>query len=98
MRRFILAWKVNRYDERLQSRIVNYADDFVICCRGRAEEALAAVKRLMEIMKLTLNETKTRIASLPEDSFDFLGYTFGRRYSRRTGGAFIGIAPSKKKV
>ena len=33
MRRFVLAWKVLGHEQRLQAKIVNYADDFVICCR-----------------------------------------------------------------
>jgi hypothetical protein len=30
--------------------------------------------------------------------FDFLGYTFGRMYSPRTGGAYLGARPARKKV
>ena len=29
------------------AHIVNYADDFVICCRGDAAEALAAMRAMM---------------------------------------------------
>ena len=36
-------------------------------------------------LKLTVNEDKTRICTVPEGKFDFLGYTFGRMYSPRTG-------------
>ena len=36
-------------------------------------------------LKLTVNEEKTRICKAPEGEFDFLGYTFGRMYSARTG-------------
>jgi RNA-directed DNA polymerase len=46
------------------------------------------LQRLREIMgklKLTVNEEKTRICKVPEGEFDFLGYTFGRMYSARTG-------------
>ena len=98
MRRFVLGWKTLGHADRLQARLVNYADDFVICCRGTADEALSVVHRLMEQLKLTVNETKTRIAKLPQDTFNFLGYTFGRRYSRRTGKAYFGLAPSQQKV
>ena len=36
MRRFVLGWKSGGHEHRLQAHIVNYADDFVICCqRGR---------------------------------------------------------------
>jgi exonuclease III len=47
---------------------------------------------------LTVNETKTRVCKLPEEKFDFLGYTFGRCYSPKTGRAYIGTVPSKKRV
>lgn len=33
MRRFICGWKELGYEARFQSKIVNYADDLVICCR-----------------------------------------------------------------
>jgi len=36
MRRFVLGWKKLGHQMRLRAYIVNYADDFVICCRGRA--------------------------------------------------------------
>ena len=38
-------------------------------------------------LKLTVNEEKTRICKVPEGQFDFLGYTFGRMYSKTTGKA-----------
>jgi RNA-directed DNA polymerase len=65
-------------------RYNNYADDLVICCRGRAEEAPAVMRDLMTKPKLTVNETKTRVCKLPKEKFDFLGYTFGRCYSLKT--------------
>jgi group II intron reverse transcriptase/maturase len=98
MRRFILGWKVLGHDRRLDARIVNYADDFVICCRGTAQEAMTAMRGMMEKLKLTVNETKTHVCQVPDESFDFLGYTIGRCYSPRTGGAYIGARPSRKKI
>jgi len=98
MRRFVLGWKKLGHEERLGACIVNYADDLVICCRSRAEEALATMRSMMTKLKLTVNETKTRIAMLPEEKFDFLGYTFGRCYSTKTGRAYLGTAPSKTRV
>ncbi len=85
MRRFVLGWKKLGHEKRLQARIVNYADDLVICCRGQAEEALTTMRDIMTKLKLTVNETKTRVCKLPEEKFDFLGYTFGRCYSSKTG-------------
>jgi len=98
MRRFVLGWKVLGYQRRLDAHVVNYADDFVICCRGTASEADHAMRGLMRRLKLTVNETKTRVRLIPEESVDFLGYTIGRCYSPRTGRAFIGTRPSKRRV
>jgi len=98
MRRFVLGWKKLGHEKRLAAYIVNYADDLVICCRGRAEEALATMRDIMTKLKLTVNETKTRVCKLPEEKFDFLGYTFGRCYSSKTGRAYLGTVPSKKRV
>jgi RNA-directed DNA polymerase len=98
MRRFVLGWKKLGHEKRLRAYIVNYADDLVICCRGNAEEALAAMRGIMQKLKLTVNETKTRVCKLPEEKFDFLGYTFGRCYSSQTGRAYLGTVPSKKRV
>jgi hypothetical protein len=78
---------------------VTYADDLVILCRkGKAEEALARMRELMGRLKLTVNEEKTRICKVPEGEFDFLGYSFGRMYSARTGQARLGMRPSKKSI
>ena len=53
---------------------------------------------MMSKLKLTVNETKTRVCHLPEEKFDFLGYTFGRCYSMKTGRVYLGTVPSKKRV
>src|SRR5271169_3777046 len=98
MRRFVLGWKTLGHETRYQARIVNYADDFVILCRRRADKALAEMRNMMGRLKLTVNETKTHVCRLPAGSFDFLGYTFGRMYSPRTGGAYLGARPARKKV
>jgi RNA-directed DNA polymerase len=98
MRRFVLGWKVLGHERRFRARIVNYADDFVICCRGSADAAMTAMRSMMTSLKLTVNETKTHVCHLPEEDFDFLGYTLGRCYSPRTGRAYLGTKPSRKKV
>jgi len=98
MRRFILGWKQLGHEQRLQARIVNYADDFVICTRGRADEAMATMRDMMSKLKLQVNEQKTRRSQLPEDTFTFLGYTFGRHFSRQTGRPYVGPRPALKKV
>ena len=98
MRRFVLGWKQLGNEQRFRAHIVNYADDLVICCRDSAEEASAAMQRLMERLGLTVNTNKTRVCRVPEGTFDFLGYTFGRCYSTKTGRAYIGTRPSRKRI
>jgi group II intron reverse transcriptase/maturase len=99
MRRFVLAWKMLGLEQSLGSRIVTYADDLVILCRkGKAKEALSRLREIMGKLKLTVNEEKTRICKVPEGEFDFLGYTFGRMYSARTGKAYLGFRPSRKSI
>lgn len=68
---------------------VRYADDWVIGIRGSIEEArliLAKVKAFCTSIELTLSETKTKLTSLNQDSFLFLGTKIYRsthvRYSR----------------
>ena len=97
-RRFILAWKKFGWDHRTQSVIVNYADDFVICCcPGKGSIALGAMTQIMEKLGLTVNERKTRLVRVPEENFDFLGYTIGRFYGKG-GRPYIGTRPSKKAL
>jgi group II intron reverse transcriptase/maturase len=98
MRRFVLGWKQLGHEKRLRASILNYADDLVICCRAQAEEARRVMQDLMSRLKLTVNETKTRVCRIPEEKFDFLGYTLGRCYSAETGRPYIGTVPSKKRI
>lgn len=99
MRRFVLGWKVGGHERRLDAHIVNYADDFVICCKpGKADEAMTVMREMMGKLKLTVNEKKTRQCDVKEETFTFLGFTFGRQVSWKTGRPYIGPAPAKKKV
>jgi RNA-directed DNA polymerase len=98
MRRFVLGWKGLGHESRLDAHIVNYADDFVICCRGSADKALTVMTDMMSKLKLTVNATKTHVCQVPEETFDFLGYTFGRCYSPKTGRGYIGTKPAKKRI
>ena len=99
MRRFVLGWKMLGLERSLGSRIVTYADDLVILCRkGKAAEALQRLHEIMGKLKLTVNEEKTRTCKVPEGQFDFLGFTFGRMYSAKTGKAYLGYRPSKKSI
>jgi RNA-directed DNA polymerase len=99
MRRFVQGWKHLGHEQRLDAHLVNYADDFVICCKpGWAQEADQVMRDLMARLRLTVNEKKTRTCSVWEETFTFLGFTFGRQTSWRTGRAYVAPSPSKKKV
>jgi len=99
MRRFVLGWKQKGHEQRLKAHIVNYADDFVICCKaGNAEEAMTVMREMMGKLKLTVNERKTKRCSVPEETFTFLGFTFGPHVSWKTGRTYVAPAPAEKKV
>jgi group II intron reverse transcriptase/maturase len=98
MRRFILGWKVLGHERRLDAHIVNYADDFVICCRGTADAALPVMRTMMAQLRLTVNDVKTRLCRGPDEPFDFLGYPIGRCYAPTTGWAYLGVRPSATKL
>ena len=85
------------HEKRLKAYIINYADDLVICCRAGADQALGGMRNMMSRLKLTVNESKTRVCRLPEEKFDFLGYSCGRCYSPKSGRARV-TTPSKKRV
>ena len=97
-RRFVLAWRDHGHQAHLDAHVVNYADDFVICCRpGAAEAAMTRMKTLMTRLGLEVNESKTRLARLDEEDITFLGYSIGRFYAK-DGRAFIGTRPSRKAI
>jgi group II intron reverse transcriptase/maturase len=96
-RRFILGWR-KLGPKQCQGRIVSYADDFVICCDREAGKALQAARRLLGRLGLTLNETKSCVRRLPEESLDFLGYTLGICYRVGSGVPYLGTRPSEKTI
>jgi len=96
-RRFLVAWEQFGWHEKFRTRIVNYADDFVILSRGRGQAALSAARTLVSALGLTLNEEKTRLCRAGREAFNFLGYTFERLYSFG-GRPYVGKRPSDKSV
>ena len=98
MNRFLKYWRIKGHDENFRARIVSYADDFVILSRGRAREAFHLTSSVMERLGLKLNQDKTIVMDARTGTFDFLGYTFGRIWFRKTGKWYLGACPSKKSV
>lgn len=91
-------WREKRLEERLNARLVRYADDFVVVCRGRAEAAMGEVRAVIESLGLSLNEAKTRRVDAWRESFVFLGFDIRMRRSPRTGRAFPMVRPSPKAM
>jgi RNA-directed DNA polymerase len=96
-RRFLLAWEKFGFGRKFCSRIVNYADDFVILCRERAGDALKAARDLIAKLGLTLNEEKTRECQAGKTPFTFLGYTFEMLHCFG-GKPYLGLRPSDKSA
>jgi len=96
MNRFLKYWRQNGLGQRLRARVVVYADDLVILSRKHAGEAHEVLKDVMTRIGLTVNETKTKLREATSERFDFLGYTFGPYWDRRTGRRYLGAGPSSK--
>jgi len=98
MNRFLRAWRDRGMNQHLKTKVVAYADDFVILCRGTAGPALAVTRRWMTNLKLTVNEQKTCLRDARQETFDFLGYTFGPMVHRPTGHTYLAARPSRKAM
>lgn len=99
MHRFLKYWYQCGKGRQFSARIVNYADDFVILSRGKAKEAMEWTAGVMDRLKLTLNTTKTCVRDARKETFDFLGYTFGRQVVwTKDGTRGMDARPSKKSI
>ena len=98
MNRLLKGWRNTKRGEQFDAHIVNYADDFVILSRGKAAEALNWTRQVVTRMGVTLNEAKTSIKQARQESFSFLGYTFGPHRYKKDGHWYLGASPSKKAV
>lgn len=98
-RRFLLAWKKLGYESKLNARVVNYADDFVICCKPHTSaKANEAMRQIISRIGLHINQDKTQVVNLGKKShFDFLGYTIGS-FVNKDGLHYYGTKPSKKAL
>ena len=67
-------------------RIVRYADDFVLMGREISDRVLKKLHEVLTRMELQLNTEKTKIVNAACESFDFLGFTFHKRWSRTQRG------------
>lgn len=94
MRRFVKT--MNFWGGNCKAHVINFADDFIIACKGSAEKMLRIARRTIEELGLKMNEEKTKLKNAKRESFDFLGYTFGPKYYRPEGRWYLGTEPSRK--
>jgi RNA-directed DNA polymerase len=76
-------------------KIVRYADDFVLLGKQISSNTIEMLKKILKRMELTLNEEKTKILNVKEETFDFLGFTIGYRNGFRNK-KYLSITPGKK--
>ena len=92
-------WERKNLQQRLGARIVRYADDIVILCRkNKSGKAMEVLRQILERLKLTLNEAKTKIINAFEGKFDFLGFTIWMGKGRKTRNYYPHVQPSKKAL
>jgi len=91
-------WVAKRVQERLGARLVRYADDCVILCRGNTDRILNGVRRVFDNLGLNLNEEKTHVVDARQESFNFLGFSIGMKRGRKTGKIYPHTEPSKKAL
>ena len=98
MNRFLKHWRKTGKGEQYRAVIVNYADDFVILSRGHAAEAREWTGRVMSRIGLTLNEAKTSVKNARQETFNFLGYTFGPMRHWKDGRWYTATRPADKAI
>jgi RNA-directed DNA polymerase len=91
-------WQRRHLRGKLQAHLVRYADDFVVLCRREVQEPLKVVRRVLERLGLSLNESKTRIVDATQASFEFLGFSIRMSRGRRTGKPYPHVRPSAKSL
>jgi RNA-directed DNA polymerase len=91
-------WERHGLEARYRARMVRYADDLVVCCAGDVEAPMQVLRQVLERLDLSLNETKTQIVDAEEVPFDFLGFSFHVRRSRKSGKRYPHVEPSKRSI
>ncbi|MFH1228871.1 MAG: group II intron reverse transcriptase/maturase [Candidatus Aenigmatarchaeota archaeon] len=91
-------WKTKKVQERLEARLIRYADDFVVLGKGNTERILKGIKKVLGDLQLNLNEEKTKVVDAREASFNFLGFTIKAVENPKTGKRFPLIVPSRKAM
>ena len=78
------------------SRLIRYADDMVLITRYKAGGFIHKLREITNTLHLTINEEKTRVVDPEKESFDFLGFSYKKGKSKRTGNRTTYIWPTQK--
>jgi RNA-directed DNA polymerase len=92
------VWRIKRVQERWGARLIRYADDCVVLCKGNTERVLRGMKTVLGYLELSLNEEKTTVVDARKEGFDFLGFTIRLIKNPKTARRFPLITPSKKAL
>lgn len=79
-------------------RLVRYADDLVILCRGSTDAPMGVLRHVLGRLDLQLNESRTHVVDARMHVFDFLGFRIVQRRSRRSGKLYPHVEPSKLSI
>ena len=90
------VWKMKKVQERMEARLIRYADDFVVLCKGNTDRLLEGIQRVLGQLGLSLSAEKTRVLDSRQEGFNFLGFDIKVRKSPRTGRSYPHIRPSRK--
>ncbi|ODS30157.1 MAG: strong similarity to group II intron-encoded protein LtrA [Candidatus Scalindua rubra] len=91
-------WKIKKVEEELGARLIRYADDFVVLCKGNTERVLMGIGNVLEYLELRLNEEKTKVVDARREGFGFLGFSIEMKKSPKTKKDFPLIRPTKKSI
>jgi group II intron reverse transcriptase/maturase len=92
-------WERKSLQQRLGARIVRYADDIVLLCkRSKSGRVMTIFRQILERLKLSLNETKTKIVNAFDEKFEFLGFSIWMGKGRKTRNYYPHVQPSKKAL
>mgnify|MGYP005625277817 FL=1 len=91
-------WERHNIAQRYGARIVRYADDLVILCKGDITKPLALLKQILDRLGLTLNETKTHTVNAFQGPFDFLDFSPQMRRGQTSGKWYPHTEPSGKSI
>lgn len=78
------------------SRLIRYADDMIIISKYKGTGFIYKLKEMTNALALTLQEGKTKVVDPEKESFDFLGFSYKKEKSKRTGNKTTYIWPAQK--